>query len=220
MSEIKSFNHIYGSPNEPFYYGMNPSEELRTFLETNHPPKGNALDIGCGEGRNTLLLARHGFNVHAVDIASSGIHKLEKYALEQGLNNIRYSIADAREIQLEPNHYSVIVAVTLLDHLTEEEGKKVASSLITALKPNGFICIEVFTIHDPAAKQSEQRAANENISETSCFVKHFFKENELSRWFSNLEILSYQETMKYDDSHGTPHYHGVARLIGRKPSSC
>jgi hypothetical protein len=23
--------------------------------------------------------------------------------------------------------------------------------------------------------------------------------------------------MKYDDSHGEPHYHGLARLVGKKP---
>jgi len=32
-----------------------------------------------------------------------------------------------------------------------------------------------------------------------------------------LETLKYEEFMKYDDSHGEPHYHGLARLIGKKP---
>jgi tellurite methyltransferase len=70
------------------------------------------------------------------------------------------------------------------------------------------------TIHDPGAKTS--REEDENMSETISFIKHFFDDGELAGWFSKLETLSYEEIMKYDDSHGTPHYHGLARLIGRK----
>lgn len=33
---------------------------------------------------------------------------------------------------------------------------------------------------------------------------------------SSLETILYEEIMKYDDSHGEPHYHGIARLIARK----
>ena len=57
---------------------------------------------------------------------------------------------------------------------------------------------------------------NETISETASFVQHYFDEGELVAWFSTLETVLYEEVMKYDDSHGVPHYHGLARLIARK----
>src|SRR5690242_16829879 len=97
----KTFNAIYGKPEDPFYYGTNPSEDLKAFLETERPAPGEALDLGCGEGRNTLLLAEYGYRVHAVDQSSHGIHKLERYAHLHHLENIRYSIADARSLELE-----------------------------------------------------------------------------------------------------------------------
>ncbi len=212
-----SFNRVYGKPDDPFYYGLKPSEELEVFLNETHPPAGEALDLGCGEGRNSLLLARYGYQVHAIDASSQGIHKLERYARLQDLHTITYSVADAREVQLTPNFYDAIVAVTILDHLTEKEGKKVAESIINALKPAGFVFIEAFTVHDPAANAA--RKESETISETASFVQHYFDEGELAAWFSQLETLLYEEIMKYDDSHGTPHYHGIARLIGRKRSA-
>jgi tellurite methyltransferase len=55
-----------------------------------------------------------------------------------------------------------------------------------------------------------------DISETASFIKHFFEDGELAAWFSALETPLYEETMKYDDSHGEPHYHGLTRLIARK----
>jgi tellurite methyltransferase len=207
-----SFNRVYGEPDAPFYYGLKPSEELEKFLHDAHPPTGEALDLGCGEGRNSLLLARYGYHVHSIDASSQGIQKLEKYARSQGLDTIGCEVADVRTVQLIPNFYDAIVAVTILDHLNEGEGKKVAEAMIDALKPGGFVFIETFTIHDPGAAKKE----NETISETASFVQHYFDESELAAWFSALETVLYEEVMKYDDSHGEPHYHGIARLIARK----
>ncbi|HLG78356.1 MAG TPA: methyltransferase domain-containing protein [Ktedonobacteraceae bacterium] len=209
-----SFNRVYGKPDDPFYYGLKPTVELEHFLHETQPPIGEALDLGCGEGRNSLLLARYGYHVHAVDASSHGIEKLQKYASSQDLNSIDGEVADVRTLQLRPNSYDAIVAVTILDHISEEEGKKVATSMIDALKPGGFVFIEDFTIHDPGANAI--RKENETISETASFVQHYFDEGELATWFSTLETLLYEEIMKYDDSHGKPHYHGVARLIARK----
>ncbi len=209
-----SFNRVYGEPDTPFYYGLKPSQELEQFLNDTRPPVGEALDLGCGEGRNSLLLARYGYYVHAIDASSQGIQKLERYAHSQGLDTINCEVADVRTVELKPNFYDTIVAVTILDHITEDEGKKVAEAMIEALKPGGFVFIESFTVHDPAASAASRE--NETISETASFVQHYFDEGELAAWFSRLKTTLYEEVMKYDDSHGEPHYHGLVRLIGRK----
>ena len=214
-----SFNRVYGQPNDPFYYGLKPSKDLKAFLDDVDPPKGAALDLGCGEGRNSLLLARYGFHVYAVDTSSQGIQKLEKNTLSHGLSTINCSVADVRALQLAPNFYNAIIAATILDHLTREEGKKLAESTISALKPGGFVYASVFTIHDPGVFQSTQNEATNTISETASFIKHYFDDGELAAWFSQLETLHYKEEMVYDDTHGNPHYHGIAHLISRKPQT-
>ncbi len=58
---------------------------------------GRALDIGCGEGRNALWLAEHGWHVMAVDISDTGIDKARLIARERGVdvNFVRADIADA-----------------------------------------------------------------------------------------------------------------------------
>src|SRR5436309_10637111 len=115
-----SFNRVYGKPDDPFYYGLKPSEELETFLHETHPPTGEALDLGSGEGRNSLLLAHYGYHVHAVDSSSQGIQKLEQYAHSQGLENIDGEVADVRTVQLTANFYDVIVYVSLFTLVTVE----------------------------------------------------------------------------------------------------
>ena len=48
-------------------------------------PRGAALDVACGAGRNALFLAGAGFAVDAVDISSAGLERLEADAVAQGL---------------------------------------------------------------------------------------------------------------------------------------
>src|SRR5260370_17324614 len=182
-----SFNYVYGKHDDPFYYGLRPSTKLEQFLNDTDAPTGEALDLGCGEGRNSLLLAGYGFQVHAIDASRQGIQKLEHYAASQGLHTIDCSVADVRTVQPTPNTYDAIVAVTILDHIAQQEGKKVAASLIDALKPGGFIFVETFTVHDPGAKLSKEEG--KSISETPSFFNHSFVHVTLPTLFPTLEPL-------------------------------
>ena len=46
---------------------------------------GLALDIGLGEGRNSLFLAEQGWRVTGIDIADEGVAQANKKAAEKGL---------------------------------------------------------------------------------------------------------------------------------------
>jgi SAM-dependent methyltransferase len=55
-------------------------------------PPGRAVDLACGEGRNAIWLARHGWRVTAVDFARAGLDKGRELAA--GLD-IKWVCADA-----------------------------------------------------------------------------------------------------------------------------
>ncbi len=54
-----------------FYWGLKPDPLLVKYLP--QIPKGKALDIGAGEGRNSFFLAKEGFEVEAIDIVKEGL---------------------------------------------------------------------------------------------------------------------------------------------------
>ena len=79
-------------PNTPFWettyqdfavssFGK-PSQEFYDLIHR-MPPHAKVLDLGCGEGRNALFLAKHGCVVTAVDISVSGIQKLQHLAASE-----------------------------------------------------------------------------------------------------------------------------------------
>ena len=49
------------------------------------PPGARVLDVGCGEGRDSVFFAERGFDVTGVDIARSGLAKAERLACARGV---------------------------------------------------------------------------------------------------------------------------------------
>ena len=56
-----------------------PDERLRTLIEEyDQPELVRVLDLGCAGGRNTELLAREGFDVHAVDASEAMVERTKR----------------------------------------------------------------------------------------------------------------------------------------------
>ncbi len=66
-----------------FYWGIKPDSILVKFLSK--ISKGKALDIGSGEGRNSIFLAQNGFKVESVDILKEGLDKCSDTAQKYNL---------------------------------------------------------------------------------------------------------------------------------------
>jgi SAM-dependent methyltransferase len=56
----------------PFFVDV-PDENLVRWVESERVPRGAAIDLGCGQGRNAVFLARQGWQVQAVDISASAV---------------------------------------------------------------------------------------------------------------------------------------------------
>ncbi|HVJ29660.1 MAG TPA: methyltransferase domain-containing protein, partial [Gammaproteobacteria bacterium] len=60
-----------------------PTALLATWLP--YLPRGRALDVACGAGRNALFLAANGYEVTALDISGVGLDRGRRAAAERGL---------------------------------------------------------------------------------------------------------------------------------------
>jgi 2-polyprenyl-3-methyl-5-hydroxy-6-metoxy-1,4-benzoquinol methylase len=204
------FNDLYFNKTE--YYGDKASPSLVRYLEMYDIPKeGYALDIGCGQGRNSLYLAQQGFSVTGIDNSAEAISCLTAVANKQNLQ-VTTGLADIEKFVINKNHYQLIVANTLLDHLPVEQSDVIAQNIIDGLAPGGFLFVSVFTINDPG-----YNAQGRTVSETATHVKHYYQSDELLKQFADLTLLSYQEEYWLDEGHGEPHYHGMARMFAQKP---
>ena len=62
----------------------NPFPKLLSFF-TNYPQKEKLLDLGCGQGRDAIPLARMGYEVTGIDCSKVGIEQMNKVAEAENL---------------------------------------------------------------------------------------------------------------------------------------
>lgn len=112
-----------------------PAEVLR---QNQHllPQAGNALDLACGLGANTLLLAEHGLDVSSWDISAVAIARLEQLARQHNLN-IDARVVDVMTKLPAPESVDVLVVTHFLV-------REMAVDLVQALKPGGLLFYQTF----------------------------------------------------------------------------
>ena len=205
------FDDAYNTPN--LVFGSQSTRILAKYLDENPLNQGIALDLGCGEGRDTIPLLKRGLNVTAVDKSPVGINKLLKRLETEKISKdmLTTNACDVLNFDWTADYYDLVVGITLLDHLDKEQGLKVATKIIEATKKGGIVFMEVLTDRDPAVTH------NNPVSEFAEAIEHYFGANELLDIFSKyLRVLIYEDRLEWDYDHGEPHKHGCASLLGIK----
>jgi SAM-dependent methyltransferase len=96
---------------------------------------GTALDLGCGTGANTLMLARGGWQATGVDISAGAIRLAQGAAREAGLNT-RFITADILTWEPDTQYDLVLVTYALPGGARSHTVMGIA---IRALKPGGTL---------------------------------------------------------------------------------
>lgn len=87
-------------PYDKYYQTENlfgdPYPELIDYFKT-QPDRGKLLDLGCGQGRNAIALARLGYDVTGIDNSVVGIEQMQQVARNHDLN-IQGIVADIYQV--------------------------------------------------------------------------------------------------------------------------
>lgn len=77
-------------------------------------PRGRALDVACGAGRNALFLAARGFDVDAVDISREGLRRARGAAAQRGLD-VNWIEHDLDQTLSLSGNYALVLVVRFMD---------------------------------------------------------------------------------------------------------
>jgi len=107
------------------------AEELRDVW-----PRGRALDLACGEGRNAIWLAKLGWLVTAVDYSQVAIERARRLAAEQHVD-VEWIEADVATFAPAADVFNLVIIAYL--HLPESSRRTVLAHAASALGPGGIL---------------------------------------------------------------------------------
>lgn len=184
--------HHEGALYDKVYSGVPEftTEPNRLLMETVDGRKpGRALDVGMGQGRNALALARLGWDVTGFDVSAVGLAKARAAAMAQGVA-INAVHASDEEFDFGRDRWDLIALLYAIE-------KRSVFRVKAALRPGGVVVVE---------------AAHREASD----AEWEFESNELLRIFDGFTILKYEELMgAYDWAPGKPVR--MVRLVAQKP---
>jgi SAM-dependent methyltransferase len=95
------------------------------------------LDLGCGIGRHAILLAKSGFNVHAVDASPTAVEYVTRQANKFDVD-IQTKIAEMTHIPFENNTFDYLLTWNVIYHGDLSIVLRSLSEILRVLKPGGL----------------------------------------------------------------------------------
>jgi SAM-dependent methyltransferase len=171
--EVERWNKILTSDQPTF--NAKPNAFLVEMLRGRQP--GKALDVGMGQGRNAIWLAKQGWDVTGFDPAERAVALARQTAGKLGVR-ITTEVTGSENFDFGENRWDVIV----LSYVGVRELRDVVPP---SLRPGGIVVVEAF--HRDAAKG---RSIGGGV---------VFDPGELPLLFKTLRVVRYQEPMELAD---------------------
>lgn len=146
-----------------------PSKWLKYCLNNFVKHKKNALDLACGKGRNSLLLANYGFNVSSVDINKEYLKSFSSNKIKK----IEKDVEKTGNWPLSKTGFDIIVVTNFLN-------RSIFPLIISSINLNGFLVYETFSI----GQEKLGKPSNKN---------YLLQEKELIYLCKDLLLIKYEE---------------------------
>ena len=211
---ISSLQETYGFQN-PFNVDALAKKALR-YLDKG----GDLLDVGCGEGADSVFFANRGFRVTAIDANLEDLDRLRAYRRNEHIERISILERDAVTYRYRPDRHDVINCLLVICCMRKSEFERMLGPLQRSVKPGGVIIMSSRNYLDPEFKEyrSSEKMIEPNTfrkKDGKCKHLYFIEKNRLREVFDDFEILYYYEGFapcKYDEHPK----HGDSYIICRR----
>lgn len=189
---------------EGLHWGKHPSSIARILFQRYLPGEDQRLlDIGCGEGRDSVFFALNGYHVTAFDSSSEGLNKARAWAEELGLS-VDFIQADITEYRLQDS-YDVVFSSGALHYIPPHLREEILSNYKQFTKPGG-IHAHMVPVHKPFVPRDPEWDEDEQPWRSGEILTHYHD------W--RIELFA-EEILDYESGYQFP----VNRVIAREASA-
>lgn len=101
------------------------------------------LDLGCGTGRHTVMLAKAGFDVYATDISDEGLRQTREWLRKKRLKARLKKASCYKRFPFKDNFFDAVISTQVIHHNYVKKIRFCISEIERILKPGGIVFITV-----------------------------------------------------------------------------
>ena len=174
---------------------LEPSEESY-YLVNRWKTQGrkSILDLGCGLGRHSILFAKNGFDVSAMDLSPDGVNHLREWVRRERLP-MDAKTANMLNLPYNDASFDCVFSFHVISHCDTAEIRKVIAEMNRVLKPGGelycTLCSkETWSFRDAGYPKIDENTVLKTDEGPEKGIPHFFTDLDgLLQLFSNFEII-------------------------------
>ena len=178
------------------------SRRIREILEKYGISDGLVLDLGCGTGSMTELLAEAGFDMIGIDASEEMLELAYEKRAASG-HDILYLLQDMREFELYGTVRAIVSVCDSLNYITDEEELLQVFRLVwNYLDPDGVFFFDMNTIYKYSEMLGDTTIA-ENREEGSFIWENYYDPKEqLNEYDLTLYIRDEADRyLRYEETH-------------------
>ena len=198
------YDERYSRPG--LYWGSKPTQLARSVVRIARKlPRSprTLVDLGCGEGRDSIYFAQRGYQVLGVDISSVGVRKAEQRASRLGVK-ARFGVGDIRTYRLG-RRVDVVFSSGTLNNLPPRIRAARFEHFKANTAPGGVNAMNADVPKPYIPPQTSNPFATP------------FRSGELLGYYWDWEILDSGQGEFISNANGIPHRKAMDMVIARKP---
>jgi 2-polyprenyl-3-methyl-5-hydroxy-6-metoxy-1,4-benzoquinol methylase len=181
-----------------FLFGTEPNAWLREHASS-LSPQGRILSVADGEGRNSVWLARQGFQVDAFDVADRAVEKARAFAVREGVS-VNFAVADCDGFAWPEAMYDGVAAI-FVQFADPDMRARLFGRIVRSLTPGGILILQGYT-----PRQLEYRTGGPPI------LSHLYTRELLVSAFAEMSIIALRD---YEaEVHEGQGHSGRSALVG------
>ena len=201
MEAYTSFARVYDTFMDNIPY-EEWTEYLTGLLKEYGVDDGLVLDLGCGTGNMTELLAAEGYDMIGVDNAEEMLEIAMEKRIESG-HEILYLLQDMREFELYGTVRAVVSICDSVNYILEEEELLEVFKLVNNyLDPEGIFIFDFNTLYKYAEILGDRTIAESRDECSFIWDNYFYEDENINEYELNLFIQEKDDLYrKYQEIH-------------------
>ncbi|HEV2120678.1 MAG TPA: class I SAM-dependent methyltransferase [Candidatus Bathyarchaeia archaeon] len=156
------------------------------------------LDLGCGAGRHSILLAKAGFQVVALDISETALKTVEDRLRTASIDNVTLVEHEMWELPFTEDYFDGIVCTNVLHHGKLAQIKQATKEIHRVMKKGASAFVIALSTADFRKGNGRKLESNTYVfteGEERGIIHHFFPRKELESCFRKFETVSFEERL-------------------------